>query len=560
MPDATHPAGQGLRPRAVRRWPLAAAAMALACVLTEPTAASAATLHHVARPGDTLIGLGKRYLADPRDWPAVQRLNRVADPRRIPVGTILRIPAGLLRAAPGKAVALQVDGDVQWRPSAGAPWRRLDAGQALARGAEIRTAADSAAVLALDNGTQLRLQPDSEATIARLLRYADGALTDSRLTLRRGQVDVDDNPRHKAGQDLRVDTPGAQATVRGTHFRVDYGGGVTRETTLDGSVDLISGGMRVRLDKGQGSLSRDGEPPRQPVALLAAPDLSGVPSRLRRLPARLSWLAQPGAAQWIAQIVTSGSPGRLVEWHVVDVPALPIGALPDGDYRLEVSALDVHGLQGYQARHAFEVAAHPFPPLLQAPGDAGVVRHPRPHFAWTPVQGAARYRLQLARQAGFANPLFDVETVAADWAAEADLPAGESFWRVASISADGREGPWSNAFSLRYIPAPGPAEIGRASIRYSAGEMDVDLPPPPPGQHYRLVLSGPGMKAGPSETIESVDGKAHFARPASGTYRLEATLEDDHDGTAGPVAVREIRVPDRYPGLWLLLVPLLPAL
>lgn len=534
--------------------------MAFACALTEPTAAFAATWHYVTRPGDTLIGLGQRYLSDPRDWPAVQRLNHVADPRRIAVGTILRIPVNLLRASPGRAVVLQADGGVQWRPSAGAPWQPMRAGQALDAGAEVRTPADSSAVLALDNGTRVRLQPETEATIARLLRYAGGTLTDSRLALRRGQVRVDDNPQRAPDQNLRVDTPGAQAAVRGTDFRVDYDSGITRETTLAGSVDLVSAGSRVRVDMGHGSLSRDGEPPRQPTPLLPAPDLSIAPGRLRRLPARLSWSAQPGATRWVAQVSAAGPPERLLERRIVGTPGLTVGDLPDGGYRLEVSALDVHGLQGFPARHAFHVAARPFPPLLQTPGNASIIRHPRPRFGWTPVQGAARYRLELARQAGFANPLFDAEIAAADWTAEADLPAGESFWRVASIAADGREGPWSDAFSLHYLPAPGPAEIGRASVRYIDSRMQVDLPPPPSGQHYRLVLSGPGGEARPLETTESVDGKARFMRPTSGTYRLEAELVDNRDGTAGPVAVREVRVPGWYPGLWLLLVPLLPAL
>ena len=41
-------------------------------------------LVYVARKGDTLIGLGKRLLADPQRWHEIQRLNRIEEPRRIP--------------------------------------------------------------------------------------------------------------------------------------------------------------------------------------------------------------------------------------------------------------------------------------------------------------------------------------------------------------------------------------------------------------------------------------------------------------------------------------------
>ena len=45
-----------------------------------------------ARPGDTLIGLSARLLLEPRRWPELQRRNAIADPRRIPLGSRIRIP------------------------------------------------------------------------------------------------------------------------------------------------------------------------------------------------------------------------------------------------------------------------------------------------------------------------------------------------------------------------------------------------------------------------------------------------------------------------------------
>jgi len=58
---------------------------------------------------DTLIALGRRLLADPRQWPQLQSFNHIADPRRLPVGTALRIP---LRLMPTEAVARHGGGGV----------------------------------------------------------------------------------------------------------------------------------------------------------------------------------------------------------------------------------------------------------------------------------------------------------------------------------------------------------------------------------------------------------------------------------------------------------------
>ena len=49
------------------------------------------------RSGDTLIGISQRYLDDPGRWPQLQRLNRVANPRRMPVGRMLTLPLDWLR-------------------------------------------------------------------------------------------------------------------------------------------------------------------------------------------------------------------------------------------------------------------------------------------------------------------------------------------------------------------------------------------------------------------------------------------------------------------------------
>ena len=39
---------------------------------------------------DTLVALGRRFLADPRQWPQVQAFNRITNPRHMPVGMVLR--------------------------------------------------------------------------------------------------------------------------------------------------------------------------------------------------------------------------------------------------------------------------------------------------------------------------------------------------------------------------------------------------------------------------------------------------------------------------------------
>ena len=66
-----------------------------------------------AERGDTLIGIGNRLLAVPAQWRGVQRLNRIDDPHRIPVGKEIRIPVAWLRRVPESARILTVRGQAE---------------------------------------------------------------------------------------------------------------------------------------------------------------------------------------------------------------------------------------------------------------------------------------------------------------------------------------------------------------------------------------------------------------------------------------------------------------
>ncbi|MDR2686732.1 MAG: glucosaminidase domain-containing protein [Oscillospiraceae bacterium] len=58
------------------------------------TAWDAGEITHVVKQGDTLWALAVRYLGDGQKWPLIQQLNGGIDPRRLRIGSILRIPTG----------------------------------------------------------------------------------------------------------------------------------------------------------------------------------------------------------------------------------------------------------------------------------------------------------------------------------------------------------------------------------------------------------------------------------------------------------------------------------
>ncbi|MGC9163334.1 MAG: FecR domain-containing protein, partial [Thiomonas sp.] len=335
---------------------------------------------------------------------------------------------------------------------------------------------------------------------------------------------------------------------------------VTREETLAGAVDLQAQGAQVRVGAEMGSLARAGQPPLPPVRLLAAPDVSALPTRFEQLPLSFPLPAQTGAASWFGQVLDADDPAHVVLQKTTSGKALNIADLPNGRYVLRLRAVDANGLQGLDAMHAFTVFARPFFPMLTAPAAAATVRVARPTLRWTTVLDVARTHVQLATTADFSHPLFDVLTKDTQWTPTADLPAGTVFWRVASVDAQGQQGPWSPPQAFKYVPGPGPADLTRAAIRFDADHLLLDLPAAPAGQHYALTLSRQASLQPELAQAESAGGALALPRPPAGKCYLGARLVDDSDGTSGPPVVQVIEVPPRYPHLWLLLIPLLPAL
>lgn len=61
-----------------------------------PPQAAPEPLRHQVRAGDTLAAIAHWYTGDPNNWTALARANAAIDPRRMAVGTVVRIPDTLL--------------------------------------------------------------------------------------------------------------------------------------------------------------------------------------------------------------------------------------------------------------------------------------------------------------------------------------------------------------------------------------------------------------------------------------------------------------------------------
>jgi len=98
-------------------------------------------------------------------------------------------------------------------------------------------------------------------------------------------------------------------------------------------------------------------------------------------------------------------------------------------------------------------ALPPAPTVLEpaAHVEANLEPHRRLALAWQPVQNATRYALQVSRSRLFVDNLVDVDSRAKTEATLELRGEGSFQWRVAAISRDGLQGPWTEPRTIRVV-------------------------------------------------------------------------------------------------------------
>lgn len=485
---------------------------------------------HVVTREETLIALSRRLLADPRQWPQLQQHNRIADARRIPVGTVLKIPVRLLATEPVPARVLSASGEVS-----GPQGVAVAAGQALPQGARLQAGDGGQATLQLVDGTVLRLRAGSAVQVetSRRLPGSGGAL--SGVKVEDGQVEVQAQKRPGAGAPgFQISTPQGLLGVRGTEFRVsvDARAETTRNEVLEGQVMTegrdgragrsVAAGFGVVVDR-SGTVT-------PPVRLLAPPDVSAWPALQERVLVRFPIRPQPAVVAYRAQVAAAADPAfeRVLQDVRSTGAELRLVDLPDGDYRIRVRAEDAQGLQGRDALHLFTLKARPEPPLPTGPGPKAVVSGARLDLAWASVDEARSYRLQLARDEAMREPIQDQRTLAGTaWSVDALAP-GVYFWRLASERSATDQGPFGpvQRVELRALPAPlPPPRVGEDSLKLAWEGL--------PGQTFEVELARSADFAVLELTRRTEQSALELRLPGTGRYWVRMRAHDP-DGFVGP--------------------------
>jgi hypothetical protein len=520
--------------------------------LLGPAAALAEEVEYVVVRQDHLTRVADEFLiggASRENLRELARLNKLRNPNLLLPGQIVRLPVERLRTQPGQARVVESYGEARLNGAPVAP------GAAVGQGARLTTGTTGGVLVELVDGSRIWVRDGSEVEVQTLEGVPSLGHSSSVFSVIAGRVEALVN-KLRGGSRFEVRSPTAKLGVRGTDFRAgaDPAADLSTLEVLEGNVaaNRATGATReeVRVPGGFGTFVRRDAPPSPPVRLLAPPDLGGLPALVEVPLVQLSFPPLAEAARYRAQVLDPSSK-FVVASGVFPGPTLRFPGLDDGNYQVQVRAIDANGIEGRDATHAFRLKARPEPPFPTAPPDKSKSSGQSVSLGWTASAAAERYRIQIATDTTFSAPVLD-RTDERGVSYTATLPPGDYYWRLATIDAKSDQGPYgpTRSFVLRPLPAaPDPPVIDKDRVALSwRGE---------PGQTFELDIARDPAFAEIVRTERVAEPRIALDKLAPGQYYLRVRATDP-DGYVGPYTTpQRFDIPAEPMSIWWLLMPLL---
>jgi len=395
-----------------------------------------APVAYVVKPGDTLIGLGRAYLNRPGDYRAVQKTNRVQQPRRLRPGSQLNIDPNLLKSTPIAASLSAFSGPVFIETDGQRTAARV--GMGLAEGQAVVTGPNAFATFEMEDGSRITLPSNTRVRVTRLRQVLINNAPQRVFQLDQGRGTISATPTQNPAGRFEVRTPVSVSAVRGTEFRVGADGDRAQTEVLKGAVGVDAGAVATSappVPAGFGVSATAGGVS-APVKLLPAPKLGTGGQNQGDKTVHFAVEPLTGAAAYRLQLSRDAGFVDIFAEATTKDPAADFGEVANGTYFVRLTALDAGGLEGFPGDYSFDRDLDTLD--AAAPGDVREGKHRKFLFRWSSAgEGARNYRFQLfANPEGKAEnkaPLVDQPGLSEPQLTLTDLPPGTYGWRVVAI-------------------------------------------------------------------------------------------------------------------------------
>lgn len=402
------------------------------------------TISYRFRNGDTLLNLASKYFLRQRDYLTVQRLNKISDPRRIAVGTVLKIPYEILKFRTESADVIAFRGKVRIAGSGiGQQPREPVLNEAIKEGVGLATGPDASLSLSTSDGSVITMPSNSVMRIIKLRRILLNDSIDIEYALDEGGIRTKVQPARKVEDRYRVRTPAAVSAVRGTDFRNRFD-----PVSNQSFAELIEGGLQIATNDNENTALQPGfgaaisDQGLKTEALLPAPKILSGQGVQRD--DNIVFAVEPIAGAQRYRLVVANDSGfiDIVAEAENNMPEVAVSNLDNGNYFAKVTAFSKSGLEGLPVQQAFRRRLNTVSAEATQEDDGFA-------FRWT-TGGKERklYRFQLFADKDMESetfstssrpPLVDEAALTQTKISVSSLPAGKYYWRVGTYLYGGGE-------------------------------------------------------------------------------------------------------------------------
>ena len=183
---------------------------------------------------------------------------------RMAICCAVYLAAQAAHASPAAGNIVSLQGRGEFRPAAASAWQAARLRQDLAQGDFVRTGdLSQMGILLLPERMQIRLSQNSQLQIKTAADAAAGTQTLIRLNEGRSWGAARGGPpRAPSEPPLRVETPSATLSIRGTDWELEVGpDGRTQLVVLSGRVEMANERGEVSVGAGEGAVAEIGRAP-----------------------------------------------------------------------------------------------------------------------------------------------------------------------------------------------------------------------------------------------------------------------------------------------------------
>ena len=318
------------------------ALLLLLSIVARPTAAK--DWVYSVKPGDSLWAICEAYAYYDKCWLELGAYNGLADDQLLSIGAQIRMPVEWLEVPVIAAHVHYYTGDVQIFDDQNQIKQlsrelQIDVGDRL-------IVKEGQLNIRFSDGSTLKLSPHSEIVIDAVSAIKQTRQSSIEVSLPKGGATVQ-VPKSEPRNRFRVRTPSGVAAVRGTEFRVrnEAEQTQTRSEVVEGLVGYEAQSVSVDVAEGFGVLAEKGQPPSEPVQLLAAPDWVEQCEE----PGVVEWHAVDNADYYLLEVYQpdAGGSQRIAEFDVRE-NYYRFESIEDGCYELTLKGVS-QGFQGFDS-------------------------------------------------------------------------------------------------------------------------------------------------------------------------------------------------------------------